>query len=87
MNKLPLNTNHIWATIREVIDRKGVTKRMVLKACENGKLDYEYVSGLKKRHTFIVMNEKYKVFSNTSKHRLDINALIAFTNKRLRGKV
>jgi len=87
MQKLPLNKNNIWATVREVMDRKNVTKPMILKACENGKLDYEYVSGLKKRHIFIVMNEKYKVFSNTSKYRLDINALIEFTNKRIRAKV
>lgn len=86
-SKTPLNPNEIWLPIEQVIQKKKVTKRMVLKAMDNGKLDWEFVATLNKNFIFIVVNDKYKSFSHTSKYKLDLNALIDFTNKRLRGKV
>lgn len=86
-SKHPMNTNGFWLSLEEVIKRKRVTKYMVLRAIEDDKLTFHIIKGFGKSYIFIEADDKYKDFSNTSNLILDMNALIRFTNRRIKKKL
>ena len=77
-----INPDSIWLPIKQACRSKKVTLKSMMKAIEQDKITAHQVSCLNTIHIFVEVDKKYKEFTPTSLLKLDLNALIAFTNAR-----
>lgn len=79
-----LNPQSFWLTVKDVAKKKHVTQRKVMDAIEVDNLTAHVVQSMGKKFIFVEVDAKYKAFSNTSHLKLNLNALIDFTNERIK---
>lgn len=76
------NVNGFWLPFNEACRRKKFTKEAMNKAISDGKVNIAEIITPKKSLIFVIIDDKYKYLTKTSSYKLDLNALIRFTNAR-----